>query len=364
MATQLAESIFSSGPKDAFATIDAYKAKGEAIVNSLPINLKDAKDIFASIRITNGSFDILGTAKLLDKTALGDFLKTSASGLGLKLNDLSKGLISKTTTLLEGAKLDAQSVMCSIGDYTNKASVLDMGRVAKLGYALSQVKGIDGAIKVVNQSQNSALLTGLIGEASDTGVGGVLTSLKGVMEDNSIVSKVIKTSLPFVLKNSDVSLLRELTGGGIGKVLNSVSPGFTKSFASIYNPQNNYNFSKPASFNNIIDSFDSIYTNWDTASQNGEDIFGIYNMLSGTKAFKTLVGSGVAYVMSEVQDEKKKKRAQAHALSRIYAETTLQEQIRNYFPGLIMGGTYNRKSQKEETIDIQVLGRSLNAFLS
>ncbi len=364
MSVQLASGVFSSGPKDDFATVDAYKSTGEAIVNSIPINLKDAKDIFASIRIKNGQFDIMGTAKYLDKTVVGDFLRTTASGLGLKINDLGAGVLAKTTKLLESVAPDAQSVMCSIGDYTNKASVMDMARVAKLGYSLSQVNGIGGIMKVVNQSQNSALLSNLIGEASDTGIGGVLTSLKDTINENGIISKVIKTSLPFVLKNGDVSLLRELSGGGIGNVLNSISPGFTKSFASVYNPQYSYNFSKVGSFNSIVDAFDNVYDNWDVASQNGESIFNIFSMLSGTKAFKTLIGSGVAYVMSEVQDGQKQKRAQAHALARIYAETTLQDQIKTYFPGLILGGKYTRKSKKEETIDIQVIGRSLNALMS
>lgn len=364
MAIQLATGVFTSGPKDEFATVDAYKSSGEEIINSLPINLKDAKDIFAAIKVGSNGFDLMGTAKGLSKTVLGEYLKTSASGLGLKLPDLGASVLEKTTTLLEKTGVDAQAVMCTIGEYTNKASALDMGRITKLGYALTQVKGVDGIVKVVNQAQNSALLSNLIGEASDLGVGGALSSLKGVIDDNGLISRVVKSSIPFVLKNSDVSLLRELTSGGVGNVLNSIAPGFTKSFASVYNPQYSYNFNRVGSFNSIVDAFDSVYNGWDQGKQNGQDIFSIFSMLSGTKAFKTLVGSGVAWIMGEVQDEQKKKRAQAHALSRIYAESTVKDQIQRYFPGLIMAGSYTRRSQKEETISIQVIGRSLNAFLS
>lgn len=366
MVPQLATSVFSSGANEAFATIDGYKAKGQEIINSLPINLKDAKDIFASIKFTNDSFDILGTAKSLSSTVVGEYLKTTVAGMGLgvSLNDLGSGIVSKTTALLSTTIPEAQDVMCKIGDYVNKASVSDYGRVAKLGYALSKVNGVSGAISVLNQGQYGALLGNMIGEASDTGIGGVLSSLKNTIDENGVFIRVAKAAVPFVLKNSDVSLLRELTNGVGGKLMNTVAPGFAKSFMSTFAPVHKYNLSRTASFNSIIDSFDGIYSNWDKSSQNGESITSIVSMLSGTKEFKTLMGSGIAWVLSDQADAQKKKRAQDHALSRIYGESTVQDQIKKYFPGLVITGQYSKRLPKKEAVNIQLLGRSINAFLS
>ena len=364
MTPQLATSIFSSGADEVFATIDGYKAKGEEILNSLPINLKDAKDIFAAIKFTKDGFDILGSAKALSKTVVGDYLKTTVAGMGLNINDLGPGIVAKTTALLQTTIPAAQDVMCKIGDYVNKASVSDYGRIAKLGYALSKVKGVSGVISVLNQGQYGAVLGNIIGEASDTGIGGVLTSIKNTIDENGTFIRVAKAAVPFVLKNSDISLLRELTNGVGGKLMNSIVPGFAKSFSSTFAPVHKYNLSRTASFGQIIDSFDGIYKNWDKASQNGETITNIFSMLSGTKEFKTLLGSGIAWVLSDQVDDQKKKRAQDHALAKIYGESTVHDQIKKYFPGMVITGSYKQRTLKQETTDIQLIGRSINAFLS
>lgn len=364
MATELASSIFSKGPSDEFAAVDAYVASGESIVNSLPLNKSSISDIFKSVKFTNKGFDALGTAKALSDTVLGEQLKEGVKSLGLKYADLPSAVINKTKTLLKSTPINAQAMICSVGDYTSKVSFSDAMRIGKLGVALSQANGVTDVIRTINKTQNAAVLTNLIGEGSDIGATGVLTSLRDTIAENGALTRVVKGTLPFVLKNSDISLLREVTGGAAGGILNSMCPGFTKEFSSLYSPKYSYNLNTIASYNAIFDSFDQINTVWDKASHAGESIGSILGIISGTPAFKTLLGSGVAWILKSVDDENKKKRAQEHALARIYAQSTVSSQIKMYFPRVVMIGKYNRKSQKDETLDIRLIGQSIGAFLS
>lgn len=364
MATGLATSIFSKGAKDDYATLDAYKSSGKSVVNSLPVLPSDLSDIFKSVKFTDTPYNLLGSVDVLSASALSDQLKESAKGLGLKADSLTGGMVGKATTLLQSTKLSAQSMMCTVGEYSSKINVKDGMRMAKLATVLSQTKDLTGAVRVLNQSQNASILTSMIGEASDIGGGGVLTSLGKTIEENGILARVVKGSIPYVLNNSDVTLLREITNGAGGKVLNSLSPGFAKQFSSLYMPQNRYNLNYVQSYTTIFDSFDKIYDTWDKGSQNGESIGSILSTIAGTAAFRTMLGSGIAWILKSAADAEKKKRAQQQALARIYSQSTVSDQIKMYFPRTVMTGKYNRKSVKEETTDLRLLGRAINAALS
>ena len=364
MALTLAASTFTAGAKDSLATVDIYKSNAQEIISSIPISSKDIKDLFSSIKMSNGKLDAFGTIKGLTNTQIGDNLNALAKDLVGNARDLGAGVMGQATDMLSKTGIDAQSLSCTIGEYSNKVGIGDLGKMVALGTAVSGASGISGALGVASKAYSAGMLSGIVSEASSSGVAGVFTTLKDTITENGVLVKVAKSAMPFVLKNTDIRLLNEITSSGVGSMLNGIVPGFTQSLSQAYNPSVGYSLTKIDSFSSIISSFDSLDATWNTAKQSGGDIWSIAGILAGSKAFKSMIYTGVSYFIGRTTEAREKEKLQAMALAQIYKKTTVKELVNQYFPTLPLLGQYSTRVPQEETVDLRLVDRMSRILLS
>jgi hypothetical protein len=159
LGLKLASSTFTAGPKDDLAAPDIYKTDAKSIISSIPISSKDIKDLFSSIKMKNGELDIMGTLSGLSKTELGANLEAVAKELGTKARDLGSGVMADATTLLSKTSVEAQSLMCTVGEYANKVDIKKLGSVIAIGSAMSSVNGVSGALNVASKAYSTGIFS-------------------------------------------------------------------------------------------------------------------------------------------------------------------------------------------------------------
>ena len=334
------------------------------VLFGIPISAKDVKDLFASISMKNGQFDILGTVGKLSKTQLGDNLTNLAKEMGTNVRELGNGVVGQATTLLAKTGIDAQAMMCTVGEYANKVDIKSIGSVLAIGKAVSSVTNVSQALNVASKAYSTGIFSGIVSEASNSGVAGVFTQIKDKITENGVLVNVAKAAMPFVLSNTDTRLLREITNSGIGRAVNDIVPGFTVAFSQVYNPRQGYSLSKIDSFDSIIKSFNEIDSAWDKAKQGGADISSIFGILSGTKAFRNMIYTGVSYTIASIEDNQRKAKLQDMALASIYRKTTVGELLKKYFPSVPMLGSYQTKLPQEDTFDLKTIDRAARILLA
>lgn len=367
MTLTVASSTFTSGPKDELAAPDIYKLDPKKLITSIPIKASELSNIFSAITTKNGKFDVTGALDQFNKYDISAGLADSIKQLGANAREIGSDITKGATTLLEKATPGAKALSCTVGEYASKISWKDTKACLEIGAAVSSMNGSKDIIKVVNKAANTGIMSGVIEKASNMGMGGVFDSLKTTMQENGITSRVIKAAVPFVISNSDVKLLNEIAGGGFGRAIDAVSPGFTKAFTSVYRTTGS-NINNIDSFNGMIDAFDQISKDWDKVPMGGGLIGTITNLFSSSNAFRSVVYSGVMYginyALNTDEQKSKNERLEAMALASIYRESTVSEQIAKYFPNIVMIGKYNRRAAKEETVDIKMVSRAARLFLS
>jgi hypothetical protein len=272
--------------------------------------------------------------------------------------------MADATTLLSKTSVEAQSLMCTVGEYANKVDIKKLGSVIAIGSAMSSVNGVSGALNVASKAYSTGIFSGVIKQASDAGLGGVFTTIKDKIVENGALVNVAKAVTPFILKNTDVKLLRELTNSGVGRAINDLAPGFTVAFSQVYNPKQGYSLSKIDSFQSIISSFNEIDGAWNKAQQNGADITSIFGILAGTKAFRNMLYTGISYTLAGLQEDQRKKQLQDMSLARIYKKTTVKELLSKYFPGIPMLGDYGTRLPEEESFDLKLIDKAARILLS
>lgn len=366
MTLPVASSTFTAGPKDTLAAPDIYKLDPKKIISSIPVKASQLTDLFSSITTKNGQFDIKGALGKLDKYDFTSDLSDAAKQLGANARELGSDVMGKATTLLEKATPGAKALSCKIGDYASAVNWKDTRAALEVGVALSSMNGAKDAVKVANKAASTGLFSGLIEKASSAGMSGVFDSLKNTMQENGVLSRVVKASVPFVLSTSNVRLLDELARGGVGRTIDAVSPGFTKAFTSTYRASGGY-LNNITTFTGVLGAFDSINKDWDKVSTGDGLIGSIVDLFSSSSAFRSVVYSGVMYginyALTSEEQLSKNQRLERMALATLYKQSTVSEQIAKYFPNVVMIGKYDMRPAAQTTTDIKLLERAVRAFI-
>lgn len=356
MSLPVASSTFTAGPKDDLASPDIYKLNPKQVINSIKPVASAVKDLFSSITMRSGQFDIVDSVKKLSNTDLGDAIGDSIKSLGANARDLGGDIVAKTTTFLEKTAPSAKALSCTVGEYTSKVDWKDVKESIELGRAVATMSGTNGIMKVVNKAANTGIFSGLIQKAGDAGVSGVFDTLKGKIQENGILMDVAKATTPFLLSRSNVRLLDELTSGGLGKSINMISPGFTKAFSSVYKGQR---YNKISTFDGVMRSFDDISKDWDKATRDGGAGGSIVDILFGSKAFKDVIYSGIMYGTDYFSDtpevRARNQRYESMANAQVYHKSTVSDQIAKYFPHTVMIGRYEERGIVADYVDFNLL---------
>ena len=345
----LADGAFSGGAKEEFATADIYKLAGGAG--------KSITSIQELSQLPNTSlFD------KLDGSATADFLAKAKGGLKFDENLLTNRLLGTqnefkaqfgelTGAMKKGALLDtfkdkAKYVLTTIKDTKSLVKAAKIGDVKALGNFVNKYTG-GKSFSGTDKGAVGGLLGSVVSTASNLGVSGVFTTLAETVNDKGIIGRVTRAVLPFALKNSDSKLLKELTAGTAGKLINVISPGFTQSFSKAFKKPQGGGNTTLSTFNDVFGAFKGIDKNWDklTRGNDGNIALNLMSLMGGSKDFRNLITSGIRYYSTEKAAGRPTPVPidPLHALASSYSEVTVGRAIARDFPKVALLSLYNEK---------------------
>lgn len=352
----LASGAFSGGPKDELASVDIYKVKSAVSSDVKPIT--SVQELSAAIDKYNNDL-ILDTGiassfmskatepgKLdFDKDTLTNRILGTSNEFKACVNELNESI--KTGALTATLKDKAKYVMCTINETRSLVDAAKIGDVASLGKFVNKYTGT-AAFSGKDKGALSGLLSSVVTTSSNLGISGAFTSLANTVNDNGIIGRMTRAVLPIAIQNSDFKLLKEITNGPGGSLINVFSPGFTQKFSKAFTYQGNQAKSLD-SFEDIFGAFKNVNEAWDLLQRGDQDNFAV-NLLSimgGSRDFKNLVMTGVKYWATE-QGKADGKRPKVpinpmYALASAFPEVTVGQAIQRDFPRVALLSVYNQR---------------------
>lgn len=371
----IASGAFTGGPKDELASVDVYKIKsalGKAVkpitsVQELSAEVdKWAFDLTLDAGTANDFMSKVKGELTFDKDVLTKRLLGCNSEFKSAFNELNDKL--KNGAMLSTLKDKAKSVMCTINDTKSLVNSAKIGDVQALGKFINKYTGTP-----IFSGQDKGALSGLLGSvvktSSDLGITGAFKAITDTVKDNGIIGRVTRAVLPAVVKNSDTGLLKELTSGKAGMLINVVSPGFTQTFSRAFKYQGNRATSLN-SFEDIFGAFKNIDNSWDQLSRGGEGntAVNLLSIMGGSKDFQNLMMTGVKYWSVEQKKQDGRRPAvpidPMYMLVSAYQEVTVGQAVQRDFPKVALLSLYNQRLPKRNGLAGGTRNANNNSFLN
>lgn len=353
----LAKSTFESGPKDDIATADVYKitssvdaAESQVITSIQELNLQVNQAIL-DMKLSAGQAaeflsKVKGDIKINVDQLTDRLIGTNSEFRSMYdgLNDkLKQGAILKTYAQQQASKL-----VCTINDTKSMVDSANIKDIRSLGSFINKYTG-SNIFSGKDKGAISGLLGSVITTASDLGITGAFKSIAETVNDNGILGRITRSVLPIALRNSDSTLLRDLSSSTAGKLIDVFSPGFTSSFsrAFVYRGDRGGRLN---SFEDIFHSFENINDAWDIIERgDGSSALNLLSLVGGSKDFSDLVMTGVRYWTTEQSNGNNAPvRVQpAMGLASLYREITVGDAIKRDFPNVALLSQYNDKLPKQ-----------------
>lgn len=358
---KLAGGSFSSGPKDDIATADVYKIVSAVNGGKSPIT--SIQELNASAALGSGLYGID-----ISESQAADFLSKGVDGLNFdsdlltsrilgtssefrnSIGELTQGM--KNNALASTFKDQASKLSCTVGDVNGMVKSANIKEIGALGRFVNEYTGS----KVFNGKDSGAiggLLGSVVQKASQLGVPGVFTSLTSTITDNGIITRMAKSVLPFAISGSDTRLLREITGGPAGKLVNVFSPGFTNNFSRSYQYSGNGAYGSQNVFSDVFKVYENVDSNWDVFDRNdlGGSALNLAMLVGGSRAFQNLVITGVKYWNTESNKPTPNppvgfKFDPLYAIATAFPETTVSQAIQRDFPKAALLSVYNGRLKR------------------
>lgn len=302
MPMQLAQPTFLTGPNDKLATVDVYTQQSNTVINNRP-------DTW-SMSSLGGAASLLGGKGMLASLPLGGgvqgILSAGISGLTSTLGVTNPALAKavKALTPLATREIEKRlpaninNIIASVGSVSRIVDIAKSGNVMGVVNAvngIAQSVGVPG-IKMTDPQGLIALSSGLVAQGIQSGVPGVLTTLKtsNVIQGNAAMNAVVKNVMPAVIQKGDLGALKEITMVAPSSLvsLNDNTIGeFCKAYPDPTAPKTPGQYT--AEFGDIKNSFQTINADWLTAKADVEgDSINMASIMSGAPEFKKTIAVG------------------------------------------------------------------------
>lgn len=331
MAGSLTTTSFSSGAKDAAATVDVYAKSSNTVINSI----QDIRTRFDTTKLSSmrgGDFSaamgsvvrgIDAAGLVIDKSALIGRVIGSNSGLLAGFKDLS----SKVGDGILGAFDEKDGVFASIGGVISKVSSSAVADVKALGSLISDVAGDAYDFVVKDNDGLAGLYTGIINEATALGIPNSFGGIVSAIRDPNIINRVAGNILPAIVGGSDTAGLLGVAAGTAQGVLKAVNPTLLNDFARNYtNPVYNTARDLQSEGSSIFRAFDAVDSGWDKATRLGTKITDITTIQGSSPAAKAAIGAA-----STNQSSDDSKDRSMYSLANVFSSQSVSESLNNDF---------------------------------
>ena len=350
MANALTPTVFSSGAKDALATLDVYKAKGTSVVTSIQDLSKAVGFDVSKLLGGKSNKDLQGVLSI----AAGA-IKVNKDELTTRLLGANSKLTSAFRSLSDGAK-DAmgdtfdslKSIRTTINGVTSVVNSSDFTSLQGLGNFLGQYTKNDQLFSFEDTDGMSSMMCGLVEEGSNLGISNVFSTITDGIVDRELLQQLTTKSVPKLLQTGDVLGLLDISDSKVGSSLKGLFPNFaadlTKNFRQKVNGELRDDLGMFAKATSLLFNVDS---QWDSlVRENGADTaVNIFALMATSRDFQELVATGV----KALADDDPKKMYLFHNL---FQKTTVEDELRRNFPRVaLLTKAKNRVDKKRGTVD-------------
>ena len=331
MAGSLTTTSFSSGAKDAAATVDVYAKTTNSVINSI----QDIRTRFDTTKLSSmrgGDFSaamgsvvrgIDAAGLIIDKSALIGRVIGSNSGLLAGFKDLS----GKVGDGILSAFDEKDGVFASIGGVISKVSSSAVADVKALGSLISDVAGDAYDFVVKDNDGLAGLYTGIINEATALGIPNSFGGIVSTIRDPNIINRVAGNILPAIVGGSDTAGLLGVAVGTAQGVLKAVNPQLLSDFSRNYtNPVFNSVRDLQREGSGIFRAFDAVDNGWDKATRLGSKITDITTIQGASSAARAAIGAA-----STNQSSDDSKDRSMYGLANVFSSTSVADSLKSDF---------------------------------
>jgi hypothetical protein len=361
MANKLVSSLFATGPKDNLAALDVYKATGRRNINSIQELSQQAGVNLTSIigQRTGGNkalagllTKVAGNVKV-DTSMLRDRITSGVAGVKGTFQDLSENAKNSLTGGLDGLK---GTMQVSMGGVTSTIPSSQFQDVSSFGNFINDYTQ-SSSFNLSDRDGLASVISGSIGQASSFGIPNAFSTLTDGIEDQVVMCKVVNQTVPSLVKNQDIDTLFDMSNSRAGKTMSAVFPNFAGDISRSFRfPTNQGPARKADAFSKLVGTLTNVNPRWNQSPrQKGNDIaLNLLTLLGASDDFKLAVQVGIALMPD--RDAQKN-----YALANVYRPTTVEAEIRKYFPRVVLQTPSNAiTANKKKPLDPRLLRRGAN----
>lgn len=234
MTNKLTPTTFSVGATDSLAATDQYKIKSGKGINSIQEISHASGNILSNLiaAVTGNTPDILSSAAgkvTLSSDALMTRLFASNTAIKASFNQLSS--VSQANVL---AKVNSDSALnVQVNEIASVVNGMDIERISGFANITNKLAGSE-LITLSDKDATASLYAGLVKEANQLGISGSLPALLTGVTDNNLITSIIKSSVPDLVKFGDINSISGLLTNAIGLNLSDIYPNFATDIAGAF----------------------------------------------------------------------------------------------------------------------------------
>jgi hypothetical protein len=377
MPTSLASTVFNTGAKDKLAALDVYNAKGQgsAVINSIQSLAKSAGlnlgGLLSKAAGANSLFSSINGKLSLSASALTDRLMGSAGSMRSDFTALSNDVKTKFTSAFAAqtgmAKDKLSLAYGEAGQFSCKIDAAAYENITAFSGLVNNHLGTND-FSVIDKTALGSLNASIISQGASLGIPNMFSAVTSAIEDVTVLNATVKESVPSLAAQGDIASLLDIsTNDKVKSTIGILFPDFGRNIATNYSVLTSENpTQRESSWTNLITLFTNVDSNWDQFNRrNGGEVgVSILSLLGASNDFKVLVQAGLTAYNLHVEANREDRRF-AYALSTVYRQTTVAEELKRFFPRLVLEATMTKygspygnalNSHNNKPIDPRVIG--------
>lgn len=343
----LANPGFLTGPGDNLATVDVYSGTAAGIINSIQsLAARYDVNLIGMLRAGAAAAQLLplvqGVANgqlLMNPQATIARILTASNTLvqaatGGTINSAFSALSPSIQSSIGSSAQVVGSVQTSVGGVVSSIANGAIGDIQSLGKLINSFSASSPFLMIDNQALGGTA-AGVINQCANLGVSGVFQSMVSQITSPTVLSAIVKQTLPNLVRAGDLASLQSLASVAGPAGIAAVNPGVISQFVQTYNRTTSGNVTQatPAldstTYTQMMSVFNTAAPSWNvctrTSSGTDDNAIDLSSMIGGTSDFNSALAAGVANTADP--DE------QLYGLATTCPATDVDTLLKNMYPG-------------------------------
>jgi hypothetical protein len=225
------------------------------------------------------------------------------------------------------------SVQTSVGGVLSSIANGAIGDIQSLGKLINSFSGSSPFMMIDNQALGGTA-AGVINQCASLGVSGVFQSMVSQITSPTVLSAIVKQTLPSLVRTGDLASLQSLASVAGAAGIAAVNPGVIAQFVQTYNRTTSGNVTQatPAldstTYAQMMSVFNTAAPSWNVCTRSSfgttDNAIDLASIIGGTSDFNSALAAGVAN--TTVPDE------QLYGLAATCPATDVDTLLKNMYP--------------------------------